>query len=91
MAAGFAIGRRLFVFPPDPAIFMTIMPQAPSRYLLIAMLLLLLVNYPLLSAANKPVFIGGFPLLYLYIGAIWVLAIILLYLTTRYYQKQGHE
>ena len=62
-----------------------------SRYLLIAILLLLLVNYPLLSAANKEVFVAGIPLLYLYLGIVWGLAILVLYLTTRQYQYQDDE
>ncbi len=54
--------------------------KAP-RYALIAVLLLLLCNYPLLSAANKPVLVSGIPLLYIYVAAVWLLGIILLYVT----------
>lgn len=59
------------------------MPKNAPRFLLIAVLLLLLVNYPLLSAANKPRLVGGFPLLHVYLGAVWGLGIALLYLTVR--------
>lgn len=51
------------------------------RFLLIAFLMLLLFTYPLLSAANKRVMVGGIPLLYIYIGVVWVLAIVVLYCT----------
>ena len=51
------------------------------RYILIAVLMILLFNYPLLSSANKPVLVGGIPQLYLYIVIVWPLSILLLYLT----------
>lgn len=59
------------------------MPRHAPRFLLIAALLLLLVNYPLLSAANKARLVGGIPLLHLYTGAVWGLGIALLYGTAR--------
>lgn len=67
------------------------MPKAAPRYLLIAAMLLLLVNHPLLSTANKMRLISGIPLLYLYIGCVWVLSIVLLYITTRQIQKESDE
>lgn len=67
------------------------MSKAAARYVLIAILLMLLVNYPLLSAANKLVFIGNVPLLYLYIGTVWVLAIALLAITTRQHIRESDE
>lgn len=51
------------------------------RFLLIALLMLLLFTYPMLSTANKAVMVWGIPLLYLYIGAVWLLAIAALYFT----------
>jgi len=51
------------------------------KYLLISMLMILLFNFPLLSAANKMEFVGNIPLLYLYIAIVWPLSILLLYLT----------
>lgn len=67
------------------------MNTAAPRYIMIAVLLLLLANYPLLSAANKPVFIAGFPVLYLYVGCVWLLAIALLFITTRRAQNRRDE
>jgi len=52
-----------------------------ARYVFIALLLALAVNYPMLSAANKNVFLFGLPLLYVYIGAVWLLFILLLFFT----------
>lgn len=51
------------------------------RFVLIALLILLLFSYPLLSSANKALMVAGVPLLYLYIGLVWLLAIVALYLT----------
>lgn len=56
-------------------------PSKPVRFLLIALLMLLLFTYPLLSTANKRVMVGGIPLLYIYIGVVWLLAIVVLYFT----------
>ncbi len=43
--------------------------------------MILLFNFPLLSAANKMAFVGNIPLLYLYIAIVWPLSILLLFLT----------
>lgn len=51
------------------------------RFVLIALLMLLLFTYPLLSAVNKKVMILGVPLLYLHIGVVWMLGIAALYFT----------
>lgn len=51
------------------------------RFILIALLMLLLFTYPMLSAANKDAMVAGIPVLYLYIGVVWVTAIIILYIT----------
>ncbi len=56
-------------------------PAKSVRFLLIALLMLVLFTYPLLSTANKKVMIGGLPLLYIYIGVVWLLAILVLYFT----------
>ena len=67
------------------------MNPAASRAVLIAVLLLLLVTYPLLSAANKPVFIAGYPLLYIYLGGVWILGIVFLAFVSRRAQKHQDE
>jgi len=57
--------------------------KASPKFLTIAALLLLLVNYPVLSAANKPRLVGGIPVLHIYVGAVWLLGIAALYFTVR--------
>lgn len=56
-------------------------PAKSVRFLLIALLMLVMFTYPLLSTANKGIMIAGLPLLYIYIGAVWLLAILILYFT----------
>jgi hypothetical protein len=53
-----------------------------ARLVLIATLMLTVFNYPLLGAANSSSYLRDVPVLYLYIGAVWLLAILALYLTT---------
>ena len=36
----------------------------------------LLFNYPILSIVNRTIFIGGIPLLYLYLFAVWAAIIV---------------
>jgi hypothetical protein len=59
-----------------------------ARFLLIAVLMILFFTYPLLSAANKQSMIMGIPLLYLYIGVVWVAGIIALYLTVNFTRRK---
>jgi sterol desaturase/sphingolipid hydroxylase (fatty acid hydroxylase superfamily) len=79
-------GAQSFARQPE-----TTVSPAASRYILLAVLLLLLANFPLLSAANRDWRPGGFPVLFIYIGAIWVLAIVLLFLITRRYHRESDE
>ena len=67
------------------------MSPAASRFILIAVLLLLLANFPLLSAANRDWRPGGFPVLFIYIGAIWAMAIVMLFLISRRYLRKPDE
>jgi hypothetical protein len=53
----------------------------PIRFLLIALLMFLFFTYPMLSTANKAIMVMGIPLLYIYIGLVWIVAIIALYFT----------
>jgi hypothetical protein len=41
-------------------------------------ILLLLLSYPLISIFNRPVFVAGIPLLYLYVLLVWVGIVLLL-------------
>ena len=44
---------------------------------------MLLLNFPLLDLANRPVLILGLPLLYLYLFGVWSLIILLIHLISR--------
>ncbi|MBC6491106.1 hypothetical protein ACFSQD_14910 [Flavihumibacter stibioxidans] len=48
--------------------------------ILISIALFLAFSYPLISIANKPAFLYGKPVLYLYVFIIWLTGILLLYL-----------
>lgn len=52
------------------------------KFILISLLMLLLFNYPLLSAANKLLYVDKMPLLFVYIATVWLLTIILLWITS---------
>ncbi len=49
-----------------------------QQFALLAIFLLVVFSYPILSIANKPTTIAGFPLLYAYIFSVWLTAILLL-------------
>jgi len=57
------------------------MNTTPFRFVLIALLMLLLFSYPMLSAANKNSTFAGVPVLYLYIGMVWLLSVTVLCIT----------
>ncbi|AEB08172.1 hypothetical protein [Desulfobacca acetoxidans] len=48
---------------------------------------LLLTNYPLLQIFNQPQFVGGIPLLVVYLLSIWLLGVVVLYLLMRILSK----
>ncbi|HAN65371.1 MAG TPA: hypothetical protein DCQ34_03420 [Chitinophagaceae bacterium] len=50
-----------------------------QRFAALAVLLLVLFSYPLLSIADKNRMLAGFPMLYLYIFLAWAIGIYLLY------------
>ncbi|MFZ1529560.1 MAG: hypothetical protein WAT19_12460 [Ferruginibacter sp.] len=56
------------------------MQKTKQNLILLAFLLLLLLSYPVISAANRPA--SGIPPLYIYIFLTWLLAIIIAYLVT---------
>lgn len=57
-----------------------------QRFIFLSLLLLALFVFPLISLADKPVRIGGIPLLFVYFFTVWLLAIGLLY---RYAEKNN--
>lgn len=44
---------------------------------------MLLLSYPLISIFNRPVFVAGIPLLYLYVFVVWIAVVVLLALSNR--------
>ena len=49
-----------------------------QRLVLLAVLLLVLLVYPVITAASKPRLVMGIPLLYLYVFVVWGAGIFLL-------------
>ncbi len=45
------------------------------RLLLVSVVFLLLLNEPILSIADRPVLVGGLPLLFVYVLGVWAVAI----------------
>lgn len=64
-----------------------------QRLLGLFLLFLLLFNYPIISIVNRPVVVGGVPLLYLYLFGAWLIMIILLawVVKRQINQKDGYE
>jgi TRAP-type C4-dicarboxylate transport system permease small subunit len=62
-----------------------------QKLTLLSVLLLILFSYPIISIANKHTLIAGFPILYIYIFVVWILAIALLYLITEGKQRKQDE
>jgi hypothetical protein len=54
------------------------MPQSKQSAvsLFIAILLLLLLGFPFLSIFNKPEMVVGIPVLFLYVGVLWIFIIL---------------
>ncbi|AMR26062.1 hypothetical protein A0257_02410 [Hymenobacter psoromatis] len=52
-------------------------PRRGPRLLFVAAVFTLLLTYPLLGAFDRPVRVGGVPLLYLYVLLAWALLIVL--------------
>lgn len=65
--------------------------QSAPKHILLAFLLLLLFNYPLLSAANRSALAAGIPVLYWYIGIVWIAAILVLIIITQGKTKRRDE
>lgn len=60
-----------------------------QRLLALFLLFLMLFNYPVIGIANRPVLVGGTPLLYLYFFTAWLLMIILLAWVVKGYLPQN--
>ena len=45
---------------------------------MLGILMLMLFGYPILTIVNRNEFVGSFPLLYIYIGVVWLVSLILL-------------
>lgn len=64
----------------DYAIFFMRNNRKTQSYILVSISLFLVFSYPLLSIANKPAFLLGIPVLYVYVFSAWISGIALLYL-----------
>jgi Na+/H+ antiporter NhaC len=62
-----------------------------QKLILFSILLLLLFTYPLVSIANKEIFVAGIPLLFVYIFIVWIIAIIILYRLADHNSKKPNE
>jgi hypothetical protein len=56
---------------------------AGERLGLIFVVGVLLINFPLLAIFNRPVTVGGIPLLYLYLFGVWAAGIVAVFLIAR--------
>lgn len=45
---------------------------------MLSILMMLLFCYPILTIVNRNEFVGSFPLLYIYIGVVWLVSLIML-------------
>ena len=59
-----------------------------QKLVFIGILLLLLFTYPFITIANRLSLVAGFPVLFLYIFAVWILGILVLYLVTDKRKRQ---
>jgi len=50
-----------------------------QRLVMLSALLLILMIYPVIAAASKPLLVLGIPVLYLYIFGVWAVFIFLLF------------
>lgn len=57
-------------------------PVKQQKLNLLAITLVLLLSYPLISIFDKNKLIGGIPVLFLYIFMVWVSVIVLVYIIT---------
>lgn len=57
--------------------------QLKETWILFFILGIIMMNYPFIEIFNKPTYIGGFPLLYLYLHIGWLVSIFVIYLFTR--------
>jgi len=67
-----------------------------TRLVIICVLSVLLLNEPILSLADRPILVGGVPVLFVYVLSVWTLTIAMsawVLHTTRYTDEsdQAHE
>jgi hypothetical protein len=62
-----------------------------QKLTLFSLLLLVLFTYPVVSIANRSALLAGFPVLFLYIFLVWIIAIILLYRLAESKSKKTDE
>ncbi|ADY50856.1 hypothetical protein Pedsa_0271 [Pseudopedobacter saltans DSM 12145] len=56
-----------------------------ERLVFVSIIFSVLLTFPVLSISNRSIFIGGIPLLYIYLFGVWLLLIIALFLFSKRY------
>ena len=49
-----------------------------EKLILFAILIIVLLTYPLMALFNKPSFVLGIPTLYFYIFCVWIIAVVII-------------
>ncbi len=49
-----------------------------EKLILFALLIILLLTYPLIAIVNKPILLMGIPILYLYIFFVWLIIVVII-------------
>ena len=49
-----------------------------EKLILLALLMILLLTYPLIAIVNKPILLMGIPFLYLYIFFVWLIIVVII-------------
>lgn len=49
-----------------------------EKLILFALLIIVLLSYPLIAIVNKPILLMGIPILYLYIFFVWFIIVVII-------------
>lgn len=66
-----------FLFFRNPTIIMN-QKIRNEKLILFALLIILLLTYPLIAIVNKPILLMGIPILYLYIFFVWLIIVVII-------------
>ena len=62
-----------------------------QKLVFLGILMLVLLSYPFITVANRAALAGGFPVLYLNIFTVWIIAIIANYRVTDNKKKKSQD